>query len=176
MKYPRRGRDSQTNWPLGGCGGPTASIRVNPRSRHSCSSAVTSLNGSVRCVMKKVTDVAGIQPLKPASTKRKATCARTGAIYWCGLTRNRTPKWGVETPRRWGRVRQGYPQALVSSNWHGCLSPARSLCVRRRVVVKVAAERRLMARKRKRKLKAYSHSGVGSPFSRRNAALKSLDW
>src|SRR6266480_2065577 len=86
MKYPRRGRDSQTNWPLGGCGGPTASIRVNPRSRHSCSSAVTSLNGSVRWVMKKVTDVAGIQPLTQASTKRKATCARTGAIYWCGLT------------------------------------------------------------------------------------------
>src|SRR5437667_10856138 len=61
------------------------------------------------------------------------------------LTRNRTPKWDVETPRRRGRIRQGYPQALVSSNWHGCLSRARSLCVLRRVVVKVAAERRLMA-------------------------------
>src|SRR5437016_7148694 len=85
------------------------------------------------------------------------------------LTRNRTPKWGVETPRRRGRVRQGYPQALVSSNWHGCLSPARSLCVRRRVVVKVAAERRLMGRKRKLKWKTYSQSGQGSPFSFRKA-------
>src|SRR5207302_9498854 len=52
------------------------------------------------------------------------------------LTRNRTPKWGVETPRRRGRVRQGYPQALVSANWHGCLSLARPPCVRRRVVVR----------------------------------------
>src|SRR6266480_7781594 len=116
MKYPRRGRDSQTNWPLGGCGGPTASIRVNPRSRHSCSSAVTSLNGSVRWVMKKVTDVAGIQPLTQASTKRKATCARTGAIYWCGLT---FPVTGARKPTlaehdRRARVRVDWAVRFVS--------------------------------------------------------------
>src|SRR5882762_5318278 len=102
------------------------------------------------------------------------SCACQPHDHVVRLTRNRTPKWGVETPRSWGRVRQGYPQALVSSNWHGGLSPARSLCVRRRVVVKVAAERRLMARKRKPKLKTYSQSGVGNPFSFRKVRLKSF--
>src|SRR5437667_4992269 len=80
------------------------------------------------------------------------------------LTRNRTPKWGVETPRRQGRVRQGYPRALVSSNWHGCLSPARSLCVRRRVVVKVAAERRLMAESGNQLEKAKANRARAGPF------------
>src|SRR5438445_9614785 len=91
--------------------------------------------------------------ITPAAARANATycstlcrlTAPTGSIAYCALTRNRPPKWGVERPRRRGRVRQGYPQALVSSNWHGCLSRARSLCVLRRLVVKVAAERRLMA-------------------------------
>ena len=70
---------------------------------------------------------------------------RALAARSCGLTRNRTPKWGVERPRRWGRVRQDYLQVLVSSKWDDCVSPTRSPCVRRRMVVTVASERPLMA-------------------------------